>query len=560
MKAIDLHVHSNYSDGTKTPSELISLACEKELAAIALTDHDTTKGIEEILRAAKDQPLEIVSGIEFSTEYLGKDIHILGLYINPYHPAFLSHIETFQESRTNRNHKMCERLRELGINITYEALSEEFHGAIITRAHYARYLLEHGYVKSLREAFERYVGDHCPAFVPREKITPNDAVELILKCGGIPVLAHPVLYRFSDRVLEKLVASLAASGLVGIETVYSTYSPSEERYIRRLAQRHHLLITGGSDYHGENKPDISLGTGRGHLFVPEEYLTFLKEAYLARLSDDIPKKSILFFDLDGTLLDDTKTITPETMSALRACVSYGHVFAISSGRSHNSIRKIIEQLNLAELNPVISAYNGSHISDYQSGKVLSTFGLTPEIVNGVRNLAVANNIHIQSYSDSAILSEKENEELAFYRKWTGTTHEKVAHLADACSNPYKMLAIHLTEHYRLVSLKEQIEEKYGDSVDCVFSNEYFLEVMPKNISKGSALKFLCNYTGIPEKNSYAFADAENDISMLQAAGNGVALLNAHPKAKAVADFITFTDNNHDGLAPFLNRLAGLCKV
>lgn len=558
MKAIDLHVHSNYSDGTKTPAELVKLACEKNLAAIALTDHDTTEGIEDILNEAKDLPLEIIPGIEFSTEYLGKDIHILGLYINPYHPAFLSHIETFQESRTNRNRKMCDRLRELGIDITYEALTGEFEGAIITRAHYARYLLEHGYVKSLREAFDRYVGDHCPAFVPREKITPNQAVELILKCGGIPVLAHPILYRFSDRVLEDLVASLSSSGLVGIETIYSTYAPGEERYIRRLAARHNLLITGGSDYHGDNKPDISLGTGRGHLFVPEEHLINLKKVYLSRFANEKPEKSILFFDLDGTLLDDTKTITPETMNALRACVSYGHVFAISSGRSHNSIRKIIERLNLADLSPLISAYNGSHISDYQTGETLCTTGLTADIVKGVRDLAAANNLHIQSYSDSSILTEQENEELAFYRKWTGTTHEKVDDLAKACSNPYKMLAIHLSEHDRLVTLKGQIEEKYGDVVDCVFSNAYFLEVMPKNVSKGSALEFLCTYTGIPRKNSYAFADAENDISMLLAAGHGVALLNAHKEAKESADFITFTDNNHDGLAIFLNKLAGIC--
>lgn len=555
MKAIDLHVHSNYSDGTNTPPELVSLACQKGLAAIALTDHDTTEGIEEILTYAKDQPLEIVPGIEFSTEYLGRDIHILGLYVNPYHPAFVKHIQTFRENRDRRNRKMCERLAEMGIDITYEALSSSFEGSILTRAHYARYLLEHGYVKSLREAFERYVGDHCPAFVPREKITPNQAVSIILEAGGLPVLAHPILYRFSDRVLETLVASLKESGLIGIETVYSTYTPSEERYIRRLAAKYDLLVTGGSDYHGQNKPDISLGTGRGHLFVPDDYLEALKKSYLRKFVPAANEKAILFFDLDGTLLNDTKDISEETMCALRECVVNGHRFAISSGRSHTSIHKLIERLSLGEFNPLISAFNGSHISEYKSGRVLKTSGLDIELVKEIRNLAVEAKLHIQSYSDTEILTDAETEELAFYRKWTGTTHRIVPGLIENDFQPYKLLVIHLTDHERLVSFKEKIEMEFGDKVDCVFSNDYFLEILPKGISKGYALQILCEHTGISISNSYAFADAENDISMLQAAGHGVALLNASPAAKEVADFITFTDNNHDGLAVFLKKLA-----
>lgn len=555
MNAVDLHVHSNHSDGTNTTKELVDLACEKGLSAIALTDHDTTEGIDEILFYAKDKPLEIVPGIEFSTEYLGRDIHILGLYINPHKPAFREHIRFFQQSRDIRNRKMCDRLSELGIDITYETLCKEFEGAILTRAHYARYLLEHGYVKSLREAFERYVGDHCPAFVPREKITPEQAVSLILNCGGIPILAHPILYRFSDRVLETLVESLKIAGLVGIETIYSTYAPSEERYIRRIAARYQLLITGGSDYHGNNKPDISLGNGRGHLFVPEECLDRIKDAYLVNFIPPANEKAILFFDLDGTLLDDTKSISPKTLGAIRACVAHGHRFAISSGRSHTSIRKLIEKLSLADLNPLISAFNGSHISDYTTGEVLRTSALRPETVRGIRDLAVQAKLHIQSYSDTAILTESENEELLFYLKWTGTTHQKLSDLASGSSNPYKLLVISLHDHNRLVAFKSQIEEHYHNSVDCVFSNEYFLEILPKGVSKGDALQFLCQYTGIPQNNSYSFADAENDISMLQAAGHGVALLNAQPVAKEYADYITFTDNNHDGLAYFLEKLA-----
>ncbi len=555
MKAVDLHVHSIHSDGTNTTQELVDLACEKNLSAIALTDHDTTEGIAEILSYAKDKPLEIIPGIEFSTEYLERDIHILGLYINPYNPVFQKHIKTFQESRDLRNQKMCVRLSELGVDITYESLIREFEGAILTRAHYARYLLEHGYVKSLREAFERYVGDHCPAFVPREKITPNQAVSLILEAGGIPVLAHPILYRFSDRVLENLVASLKESGLIGIETIYSTYAPSEERYIRRLADKYQLLITGGSDYHGKNKPDISLGTGRGHLFVPQECLEHLKNAYLSDFAPKNNQKAILFFDLDGTLLDDTKTISPRTLDALRACVARGHIFAISSGRSYISIRKLIEKLSLEDLNPLISAFNGSHISDYANDTTLHTSGLQQNLVKEIRDLALEAKLHIQSYSDTELLTEAENEELAFYLKWTGMTHQKVQDIATANPTPYKLLVINLSAHNRLVDFKIMIEEKFGSDVDCVFSNDYFLEILPKGVSKGSALQFLCQHTGVLQSNSYSFADAENDISMLQAAGCGVALLNAQPSAKKVADYITFTDNNHDGLVPFLKKLA-----
>lgn len=554
MRAIDLHVHSTCSDGTDSPSTIVTLACSRNLAAFALTDHDTTEGLEEVLFAAKDKDIEIISGIEFSTEYLNRDIHILGLYINPYNPAFQEHIRSFRKSRDLRNRKMCLRLAQLGIDITYESLCESFEGSILTRAHYARYLYEHGYVKSLKEAFERYVGDHCPAFVPREKITPAEAVQLILNAGGIPVLAHPILYRFSDRVLETLVSELKDAGLMGIETVYSTYAPSEERYIRRLAAKYDLLITGGSDYHGANKPDISLGNGRGHLFVPEEYLTKIKQAYLKRFACPPGEKAILFFDLDGTLLNDDKNISPDTMDALRACVYAGHRFAISSGRSSVSIRRIIERLHLEDLNPLISAFNGSQITDYAANKELCSTKLPLTVVEKVRTITQKMGLHLQSYSDTTLLTESENEELAFYLKWTGMNYSLLSNLATDGPAPYKLLVINLHNKGLLDECKKQIEELCGDETDCVFSNDYFLEILPKGVSKGSALEYLCNYTGIPLRHSYAFADAENDVSMLRAAGHGVALLNAQSFAKAEADYITFRDNNHDGLTDFLQKL------
>ena len=219
---------------------------------------------------------EVIPGIELSTEYQGKDIHMVGLFIDYHQPEFAHYLEDFIRSRENRNKKMCVLLREHDIDITYEALLAEFPSAIITRAHFARYLLSHGYIQSMKEAFDRYVGDHCPCFVPREKVTPAQAVELILGAGGVPVLAHPILYHMSDDRLDTLVAELKKIGLVGIEAIYSTYNSAEERQIRGLASKYDLQISGGSDFHGANKPKIDLGTGWGKLYVPDEVLENLR--------------------------------------------------------------------------------------------------------------------------------------------------------------------------------------------------------------------------------------------------------------------------------------------
>lgn len=318
---VDLHVHSTCSDGTYTPEELVDYAIKKGLRAFALTDHDTVNGLdraiqyaEELRQAQTASPVsfsynnaddrfpvsfsrndatarlpvssvpgadiprvpEIIPGIELSTEYQGKDIHMVGLFIDYRQPEFAHYLEDFIHSRENRNEKMCALLREHDIDITYEALLAEFPGAVITRAHFARYLLSHGYIQSLKEAFDRYVGDHCPCFVPREKVTPAQAVELILGAGGVPVLAHPILYHMSDDRLDTLVAELKSIGLIGIEAIYSTYNTAEERQIRGLAAKYDLKISGGSDFHGANKPKIDLGTGWGKLYVPDEVLENLR--------------------------------------------------------------------------------------------------------------------------------------------------------------------------------------------------------------------------------------------------------------------------------------------
>lgn len=287
-RAIDLHVHSNRSDGTFSPAQLVDYAMEKKLAAFALTDHDCVDGLEEALsyagqlrrtlppEKARYVP-EVIPGIEFSTEYQGKDVHIVGLYIDYHNERFQKYLQDFVASRINRNRKMCSLLREAGIDISYEALLAEFPDAVITRAHFARFLIKHNYISSMKEAFERYIGDHCPYYVPREKVTPEQAVDLILQAGGIPILAHPILYHMSDERLETLVSRLKDAGLMGIEAIYSTYNAAEERQIRRLAKAYRLAVSGGSDFHGDNKPGLDLAVGYGKLFVPYSVLDELKE-------------------------------------------------------------------------------------------------------------------------------------------------------------------------------------------------------------------------------------------------------------------------------------------
>ncbi len=284
MRAVDLHTHTCKSDGSYTPTELVDYAIEKNLAAVAITDHDSIEGLDEAvahaaaLRERGLPSVEMIPGIEFSTKYEKQDVHIVGLYISYEREAFQSALGSFVDSRVSRNRKMCENLQGAGIDITYEKLLAMYPDAVITRAHYASYLLEHGYVKSRQDAFARYLGDHTKYFVPREKVTPSQAVDLILKADGVPILAHPPLYHMGNDRLDTLVSSLKADGLMGIEVFYSTYSNQDVRDMQRLAAKYNLLVSGGSDFHGANKPGLDLGCGYGKLYIPEETLLKIKAA------------------------------------------------------------------------------------------------------------------------------------------------------------------------------------------------------------------------------------------------------------------------------------------
>ena len=279
---IDLHVHSTCSDGTFTPGQLVNLAAKHGLSAFALTDHDTVMGIDEAIAAARASRIEVVPGIEFSTEYNGCDIHVVGMDLDWHDSHFLKSLKHFQDSRTDRNLKMIQKLADIGIDISATQMSAAFGGAVMTRAHFARYLLEKGYVADIKEAFSRYIGDHAPCFVSREKVTPAMAVRLICETKGIAVLAHPMQYHFSESELTLLLRDLKTEGLAGIEAIYSTHSRKQEAFLCATAKRLGLAISGGSDFHGANKPDIHLGTGKGNLRIPDSVLTNLRKKNIWR--------------------------------------------------------------------------------------------------------------------------------------------------------------------------------------------------------------------------------------------------------------------------------------
>lgn len=274
---VDLHVHSTKSDGTFTPAELVQEAIKCGLSAFALTDHDTTAGIREAKEAALGTSLEVIPGIELSCYNNGHEVHIVGLFIEENNPEFQAKLSGIINSRNQRNEQMMQLLREAGFSITLKELYEYFPNSIITRAHVARYLYETNQIPDIQTAFQKYIGDHCSCYVPREKVTPYEAIDLIHSAGGLAILAHPLLYHLSADNLKKLVLDLKEHGLNGLEAIYSTYTAGEEREMKQLAESVGLAISGGSDFHGANKPSIHLATGKGKLLIPYSVLEKLKD-------------------------------------------------------------------------------------------------------------------------------------------------------------------------------------------------------------------------------------------------------------------------------------------
>jgi predicted metal-dependent phosphoesterase TrpH len=286
MRYIDLHVHSTYSDGSFTPTELLKLALQANLAAFALTDHDTTEGFDELKAAADeynrgvsgDRKIEVIPGVEISAAYKTGDIHILGLLVDPHNDTLVKMMGDAKAERDRRNEKMAENLRNAGLDISIKAIREKSPDSIITRAHFAKYMVENHMVHSYADAFTYYLGDKTPYYVARKFTSPETAIKCTLAAGGVPVLAHPIIYHLEPSELNNLIDKLISYGLRGIETIYSSNTLDEEAAIRAIAKEKGLLMTGGSDFHGAPKPSISIGSGRGNLKVPYELLTILRNS------------------------------------------------------------------------------------------------------------------------------------------------------------------------------------------------------------------------------------------------------------------------------------------
>lgn len=276
-KYIDLHVHSTASDGTYEPHELIEYAYKKKLSAIALTDHDTITGLKRAKKAGEQFGIEVISGIEFSTQYENLEVHILGLYIDEHNAEFINSLKKIITIREERNLKMIKNLNDIGVEISFEDIRSVADSDVFTRAHFANALLKKGYIKTFSEAFDKYIGIKCPGYVPRDKVTAKDAIKLINTYGGVSILAHPTLLHLDLKKLEALIKDLKNTGLHGIEAIYSLHKKSEEKYLTDLAKKYNLVISGGSDFHGTNKNSIDLGVGRGNLKIPYHILEPIKK-------------------------------------------------------------------------------------------------------------------------------------------------------------------------------------------------------------------------------------------------------------------------------------------
>ena len=249
---IDLHMHTTASDGTLSPTELVRVLAATTLRLVAITDHDSLEGIAEAKRELANHPnLTLIPGIELSSDDGESEVHVLGYHLDETDPELHDVLTAFHRNREGRGELMVARLNEMGFDITWERVVEIAQGGVIARPHVARALMEKGYVSEMSEAFDKYIGRGKPAHIEREKMTPEEAVALIRRFGGVPVLAHPTFTADPPA----LVASLAAAGLAGVEVYYKNYTPDVVAELKALADRHNLLALGGSDYHASGQSD-----------------------------------------------------------------------------------------------------------------------------------------------------------------------------------------------------------------------------------------------------------------------------------------------------------------
>lgn len=267
-KSADLHIHTYFSDGTSSPEEVVADAVDARLDCIAVTDHDTIEGVAPVRSIAQQHGIEVISGIELSSDTNGKDIHILGYCIQEDHPALKGMIAQAQDGRLARIRLMIEKLKQVGVrNIEFEDVRSLTRSRSVGRLHLATVLKQKGWVSDINQAFNKYIGDGCPAYVPKFKLETTEAIALIRKAGGVAVLAHPMV---NNR--DELIKHFTEAGLQGLEVYYPNCPPVTTEYYAKLAKKYNLIMTGGSDAHGKAKNNTYLGKVR----VPYELVDQLK--------------------------------------------------------------------------------------------------------------------------------------------------------------------------------------------------------------------------------------------------------------------------------------------
>ena len=287
ISEVDLHLHTNYSDGRLTPSQMVDLCANSGLRVISITDHDSTEGIPEAIKTASKYPqLSLIPGIELSTDVPGSEIHILGYYVNYQNAEFQTILQEFRKGRKKRVREMVDKLNGLGILISWDRVRELSGGGALGRPHIAQAMVEAGYIEYPRDAFDKYIGRNGPAYAERPKMTPGDAVRILVDNEALPVLAHPTytIPTFDkDNVnsLKEILWGLKTEGLVGMEVYYGDYTIDQVECLKSLADEIDLIPCGGSDYHASGNPGEptpgSVGPSMDFLYELERLKSTSKE-------------------------------------------------------------------------------------------------------------------------------------------------------------------------------------------------------------------------------------------------------------------------------------------
>ena len=277
MKLIDLHTHSLHSDGAQTPTDVVKTAADAGLSAIALSDHDCIEGVQEAMDAGSRLGVEVIPAVELSAQS-DTELHILGYFIDINNKRLQDTMKYALQVRDERQEETCRKLREQGFDITMEEARAEAHGnPVLCRAHFAQIMVRKGYAESVKDAFNRYLSVGCYAYSNRQALTGPEAVSVIREAGGIAVAAHLHLIKLPDDELREYLKSLIPYGLDGVEGYYSDYTPDMEQRYRAMAKELGLVLSGGTDYHGANKPHLRIGKGKGELEIPYSVLEGLRQ-------------------------------------------------------------------------------------------------------------------------------------------------------------------------------------------------------------------------------------------------------------------------------------------